>query len=134
MRPCSLPSFISWVRPRASIHTTQRCLRTVSRWLRVAEVARNCPGPEDNAPLDSRAQCLRGPPGDRGRRRVDPLPAALLADLNQIEQLFAKLKASLHTVAAHTKDELWQAIGLLLAAVPPSECANYLSHCGNGFI
>jgi transposase len=53
-------------------------------------------------------------------------------DLNPIEQLFAKLKAFLRKVAARTKDELWQAIGRLLAAVPPSECANYLDHCGYG--
>jgi transposase len=51
-------------------------------------------------------------------------------DLNPIEQLFAKLKALLRKAAARTKDELWQAIGCLLATVPPSECANYLTHCG----
>ena len=44
-------------------------------------------------------------------------------DLNPIEQLFAKLKALLRKLAARTRDELWQAIGRLLA-VPPSECAN----------
>jgi transposase len=49
-----------------------------------------------------------------------------------IEQLFAKLKALLRKAAARTRDELWQAIGRLLAAVPPPECANYLSHCGYG--
>ena len=53
-------------------------------------------------------------------------------DLNPIEQLFAKLKALLRKTAARTKHELWQAIGRLLARVPPSECANYLSHCGYG--
>ena len=53
-------------------------------------------------------------------------------DLNPIEQLFARLKALLRKTAARTKHELWQAIGRLLARVPPSECANYLSHCGYG--
>jgi transposase len=53
-------------------------------------------------------------------------------DLNPIEQLFAKLKAALRKAAARTRDELWQAIGRLLATVPPSECANYLNHCGYG--
>jgi transposase len=53
-------------------------------------------------------------------------------DLNPIEQLFAKLKALLRKVAARTKDELWQVIGRLLAAVPPGECANYLDHCRYG--
>ncbi len=52
-------------------------------------------------------------------------------DLNPIEQLFAKLKALLRQAAARTRDELWQAIGLL-ATVPPAECANYLRHCGYG--
>jgi transposase len=53
-------------------------------------------------------------------------------DLNPIEQLFAKLKALLRKAAARTKDELWSTIGRLLATVPPSECANYLDHCGYG--
>ncbi len=53
-------------------------------------------------------------------------------DLNPIEQLFAKLKALLRKFAARTRNELWHAIGRLLARVPPSECANYLSHCGYG--
>jgi transposase len=53
-------------------------------------------------------------------------------DLNPIEQLFAKLKTLLRKAAARTKDELWQAIGRLLATVLPSECANYLNHCGYG--
>jgi transposase len=53
-------------------------------------------------------------------------------DLNPIEQLFAKLKALLRKAAARTKAGLWQAIGRLLDACPPAECANYLSHCGYG--
>ena len=53
-------------------------------------------------------------------------------DLNPIEQLFAKLKALLRKTAARTKDALWQAIGRLLGAVLPSECTNYLDHCGYG--
>ena len=55
-------------------------------------------------------------------------------DLNPIEQLFAKLKALLRKAATRTKDELWQAIGRLLATVSASECANYLNHCGYGSI
>ena len=38
--------------------------------------------------------------------------------LNPIEQLFAKLKALSRKAAARTQDDLWQAIGRLLAAVP----------------
>ena len=51
-------------------------------------------------------------------------------DLNPIEQLFAKLKALLRKAAARTRDALWSAIGRLLAAIPPAECANYLAHSG----
>jgi transposase len=36
-------------------------------------------------------------------------------DLNPIEQLLAKLKALLRQLAARTKDELWDALGRLLA-------------------
>jgi transposase len=53
-------------------------------------------------------------------------------DLNPIEQLFAKLKALLRKAAARTKDELWHAIGRLLATIPPAECARYLHHCDYG--
>jgi transposase len=53
-------------------------------------------------------------------------------DLNPIELLFAKLKALLRKAAARTRDELWQAIGRLLASLPPAECPNYLNHCGYG--
>jgi transposase len=53
-------------------------------------------------------------------------------DLNPIEQLFAKLKALLRKAAARTKDALWQAIGHILAALPATECVNYLHHCGYG--
>ena len=52
--------------------------------------------------------------------------------LNPIEQLLAKLKALLRKAAARTRDELWQAIGRLLATVSPAKCANYLNHYGYG--
>jgi transposase len=51
-----------------------------------------------------------------------------------IEQVVAKLKALLRKAATRTKDELWSTIGRLLASMPPSECANYLAHCGYGSI
>jgi transposase len=53
-------------------------------------------------------------------------------DLNPIEQLFAKLKALLRKAAARTRDELWSTMGQLLAAIPSTECANYLVHSGYG--
>ena len=55
-------------------------------------------------------------------------------DLNPIEQLFAQLKARLRQLAARTKEDLWQAIGGLLATIPANECANYLRNCGYGSI
>jgi transposase len=51
-------------------------------------------------------------------------------DFNPIEQVFAKLKARLRTIAARTVGALWQAVGQLLATFSPSECANYFAHAG----
>jgi transposase len=51
-------------------------------------------------------------------------------DLNPIEQAFAKLKALLRTAASRTLEALWQAIGRLLDAFTPAECARYLAHAG----
>jgi transposase len=49
---------------------------------------------------------------------------------NPIEQLFAKLKTLLRKAAARTIETLWHAIGHLLAAFSPAECANYFTHAG----
>jgi transposase len=51
-------------------------------------------------------------------------------DLNPIEQLFAKLKNLLSKAAARSIDALWRAIGRLLAAFHPQECANYFRNAG----
>ena len=51
-------------------------------------------------------------------------------DLNPIEMAFAKLKALLRNAAARTRDALWDAIGQVLDAFAPDECANYLTHAG----
>jgi transposase len=51
-------------------------------------------------------------------------------DFNPIEQLFAKLKALLRKTAARSVEALWRAIGNLLSAFTPQECANYLIHAG----
>jgi transposase len=70
------------------------------------------------------------------REAIESMGATLLylppysPDLNPIEQLFAKLKALLRKVAARTVDALWQAIGDLLNAFSPTECANYLANAG----
>src|SRR5271156_612256 len=51
-------------------------------------------------------------------------------DLNPIEQVFAKLKHLLRKAAARTLDALIQAVGQLLIAYTPQECANYLQNAG----
>lgn len=51
-------------------------------------------------------------------------------DLNPIEQVFAKLKLLLRTVAERTVEATWRRIGTLLDAFPPHECANYLRNNG----
>ena len=51
-------------------------------------------------------------------------------DLNPIEQAFAKLKTLLRTAAARTVEALWHAIGQLIDAFSPTECAHYLAHAG----
>jgi transposase len=51
-------------------------------------------------------------------------------DLNPIELVFSKLKRLLRTTAARTVDALWNALGSLLNRFSPTECTNYLRHCG----
>ncbi len=51
-------------------------------------------------------------------------------DLNPIEQVFAKLKHLLRKEAARTVDALCAALGKLLDAFAPQECANLLRNAG----
>lgn len=51
-------------------------------------------------------------------------------DFNPIENAFAKLKALLRKAAERTVDGLWAAIGILLDAFTPKECANYFKAAG----
>jgi putative transposase len=51
-------------------------------------------------------------------------------DLNPIEQLFAKLKHLLRRAAARTTEAVCAAIGQLLDAFTPQECANYFKNSG----
>jgi hypothetical protein len=68
----------------------------------------------------------------RERRRVDPLSAPYSADLNPIEQAFAKLKAILRKAAARTKNELWNTIRRALDQCDADEFEGYLRHYGYG--
>jgi transposase len=51
-------------------------------------------------------------------------------DLNPIEQVFAKLKHLLRKASARSFDALTTAIGELLQAFTPQECANYFQNSG----
>ena len=51
-------------------------------------------------------------------------------DLNPIEQVFAKLKHLLRKAAARDVEALNAAIGSLLHAFTPQECANYFENAG----
>ena len=51
-------------------------------------------------------------------------------DLNPIEQVFAKLKHLLRKAAARTIEAVWAAIGEVLNAFKPKECANYFENSG----
>lgn len=51
-------------------------------------------------------------------------------DFNPIEMAFSKLKALLRKVAERTVEGLWSAIGHLIDAFMPNECANYFAAAG----
>ena len=51
-------------------------------------------------------------------------------DLNPIEQVFAKLKGLVRKAAPRTLEAVSDAIAHALAAIPPEECANYLTGAG----
>ena len=53
-------------------------------------------------------------------------------DLNPIEQVFAKLKALLRRAEPRSRESLWNTIGRSLDRFSPTECRNYLRHCGYG--
>ncbi len=51
-------------------------------------------------------------------------------DLNPIEQVFAKLKHLLRKAAARTVEAVCTAVGKILQAFTPDECANYFANSG----
>ena len=74
--------------------------------------------------------------GPRVRAVIEAAGATLLylppysPDFNPIENAFAKLKALLRKAAERTVDGLWTAIGRILDAFTPRECANYFAAAG----
>jgi transposase len=74
--------------------------------------------------------------GPRVREMIEAAGADLLylppysPDFNPIENAFAKLKALLCKAGERTIEGLWAAIGSLLDAFTPRECANYFAAAG----
>ena len=74
--------------------------------------------------------------GPRVRAMIEAAGARLLylppysPDFNPIENAFAKLKALLRKAGERSIEGLWTAIGRLLDAFTPDECANYLAAAG----
>jgi transposase len=60
---------------------------------------------------------------------TSPLPP-YSPDLNPIENAFAKLKALLRKAAERTVAGLWNAIGCIVDAFSPPECATYFTAAG----
>ncbi|GEP04370.1 hypothetical protein MOX02_24080 [Methylobacterium oxalidis] len=52
-------------------------------------------------------------------------------DFDPIEMAFAKLKALLRKAATRTVVGLWSAIGRLIDAITPDECANFFAAAGD---
>ncbi len=51
-------------------------------------------------------------------------------DLNPIENVFAKIKHCLRTLACRSRQALWEAMQSVLNRVTPSDAANCFRHCG----
>jgi len=55
-------------------------------------------------------------------------------DLNPIEKMWSKVKATLRSAAARTPADLVQAIGDALHGVTRQDAVNWFAHCGYSFI
>jgi transposase len=53
-------------------------------------------------------------------------------DMDPIEQVFAKVKNTLRKMARRTVDALWNAVGVAIDEVSPTECINYFRNAGYG--
>jgi transposase len=51
-------------------------------------------------------------------------------DLNPIENVFAKIKQSLRSLACRSREALWQAMQSVLDRVTPTDAINCFRHCG----
>jgi len=88
--------------------------------------------PGDIAVMDN----LGSHKGEAVRKAIEEAGARLLflppysPDFNPIEKAFSKLKAILCKADERTVNGLWNAIGRLIDAFPPKECADYFAACG----
>lgn len=70
------------------------------------------------------------------RRAIEAAGAQLIflppysPDLNPIEMVFSQMKAKLRNEAHRSREALWGALGRIANAITPTQCANYLRHCG----
>lgn len=55
-------------------------------------------------------------------------------DLNPIEMMWSKVKASLRSAEARTQSALNRAVATALAAVTAQDARNWFAHCGYSFI
>ena len=53
-------------------------------------------------------------------------------DLNPIENMWSKVKASVRAAAARTLEAVVDAVGIALHSVTQSDCEGYFRHCGYG--
>ena len=51
-------------------------------------------------------------------------------DFNPIELAFAKLKAFLRAIRPRSFDHVTELVAIALALFTPTECQNYVRHCG----
>ena len=51
-------------------------------------------------------------------------------DVSPIELCFATLKAIVRTARCRSIDTLWPLLGACLSRLTPTECRNYIRHCG----
>ncbi len=55
-------------------------------------------------------------------------------DLNPIEQMWSKVKNTLRSLEARTRESLLEAIGHALAGITYQDTLNWFAHCGYNFI
>jgi transposase len=81
----------------------------------------------DNLAIHKQAEVQAAIEGAGARLRFLP---PYSPDLNPIEQAFAKLKAFLRAARPRTFDQVVELMALALELFSPSECLNFVRHCG----